>query len=580
MGLGMAIEAPKPDSLTPAPGGAPPPQRRQSSFQRELGDPDISVEFVRKFSDNPSLSSSRYHSAQCQLQDSYVVDGTVLGCGASGEVVAATCRLDGRRYALKRFSKQSLSPEALSMLKREVEIYLTLDHPNIVRLHDVYDSEDALALVMECCNGGELFDHLHRKQSYAECEAAHVTTQMLRAVSYLQSQNIAHRDLKLENFLYEDEDRDAHLKLIDFGFAKVWDHMTPMKAACGSMDYVSPDVLSGSGYTDACDMWSLGVIVFMLLAGHPPFYGGTRRDVAMKIVSGEPDWASAAAKWQSVSRDGVDFVLRLLTKDPGRRPSAQQALGLRWVSTPKFSLGSEVGSEALRSLRRYAQSSRLRRAVLQLLAQELDPRAEAHARELRTAFLRMDRDGSGRVPLEELRDAMRWCRASSGEDAGFGSFELPTPPQSPLAPYGAWGGIRRLLAPSRRECKHCVTPSTSASSLLDVDEGAPPASARTPPAGMRELCRALDRKGTGQVSYSDFLAATMGSPGWRPREGALRRAFRRLDADGSGAVDAGDLHATLGETLDGAWPEDLLSEAGLGGAEGMSYEAFVKLVEG
>jgi len=281
-----------------------------------------------------------------------------------------------------------------------------------------------------------------------------------------------------------------------------------------------------------------------------------------------------------VSRDGVDFVLRLLTKDPGRRPSAQQALGLRWVSTPKFSLGSEVGSEALRSLRRYAQSSRLRRAVLQLLAQELDPRAEAHARELRTAFLRMDRDGSGRVPLEELRDAMRWCRASSGEDAGFGSFELPTPPQSPLAPYGAWGGIRRLLAPSRRECKHCVTPSTSASSLLDVDEGAPPASARTPPAGMRELCRALDRKGTGQVSYSDFLAATMGSPGWRPREGALRRAFRRLDADGSGAVDAGDLHATLGETLDGAWPEDLLSEAGLGGAEGMSYEAFVKLVEG
>merc|ERR1712159_352353 len=137
-------------------------------------------------------------------------------------------------YALKRISKKGVPSSTLQQLVAEVEIYLALDHPHIARLRDVYETGHEILLLTECCEGGELYDRLHRRKRFSEMEAALAVRQMLLAVGYLHAHDIVHRDLKLENFLYETKKTDATLKLIDFGFAKIWDPSRLMQASCGS----------------------------------------------------------------------------------------------------------------------------------------------------------------------------------------------------------------------------------------------------------------------------------------------------------------------------------------------------------
>merc|ERR1719316_153974 len=141
-------------------------------------------------------------------------------------------------------------------------------------------------------------------------EAALAVRQMLLAVGYLHAHDIVHRDLKLENFLYETKKMDATLKLIDFGFAKIWDPSRLMQASCGSIAYVAPDVLEGQGYTSKCDLWSLGVITFMLLSGYPPVSGG-EKCMQQKIREGAIDW-SHKNRWADVSPEAIGFVKQLL----------------------------------------------------------------------------------------------------------------------------------------------------------------------------------------------------------------------------------------------------------------------------
>merc|ERR1719215_136225 len=170
----------------------------------------------------------------------------------------------------------------------------------------VFETAEDVNIVMEFMAGGELYNRLASSKRYSEQLAADTTYQMLLAVAYLHANGVAHRDLKLENFLYESKDSD-HLKLIDFGFAKFWDRNKKMEQACGSVHYVAPEVLAHA-YTDQADMWSLGVIVYMLLTGSPPFHG-TDDEVLKKVKACKPHWSS---RFKLLSETAQDFVKKLI----------------------------------------------------------------------------------------------------------------------------------------------------------------------------------------------------------------------------------------------------------------------------
>jgi len=341
----------------------------------------------------------RYHRLPQKLQNDYNVEKKALGTGYSGAVLLATSKLTGRKCAVKAFKLNGVSSEKKKELASECEIFLGMDHPHVARLVDVYEGNDQLSLVMECMEGGELFDRVTQRKMFTEKDAVYASYQMLLAVNYLHSCRVVHRDLKLENFLYESKDSDF-LKLIDFGFSKVWDKNTKMELSCGTLSYVAPEVLNKS-YTEQCDMWSLGVIVFILLVGYMPFSGSSERQQIAAIRAGKYTWRKD--RWKNVSAVGSEFVQKLLVVDPGVRLTAEQALQHPWIANRKaVTEGKRMSFDQSMAdaICAFAQESQFRRAVMQLMAWSLT--AEERA-EVRDAFLELDKEHTGSVSLLSLQ---------------------------------------------------------------------------------------------------------------------------------------------------------------------------------
>lgn len=539
---------------------------RASDGAEEFAPHAVSLDKAKSLSSNAAVTAARYHYSQGgrKLADDYKVDGTVLGQGLCGDVVLVLGKIDNRRYAMKTIRKTQVASSKLQQLTAEVEIYLTLDHPNIARLHDVYETEADICLLTECCEGGELYFRLQKRGVYTDSDAAEAARQMLRAVGYLHSHRVVHRDLKLENFLYESEDAASQLKLIDFGFAKVWDPSTLMMASCGSIAYVSPDVLCGKGYTNKCDLWSIGVIVWMLLSGYPPFHGDEKLMMS-KIKAGQADW-SHKSRWKPVSDNAIDFLKKLLCKDPEQRMSAQDALRHPWLAN-RVNEGNPVtlSRDALRSLQRYADASKVRRALLQLLAQEL---GSDETKELREIFLAIDKTNEGTICLRDLKDAIRSSGGRSPTSRRKKPLEVPVNSKLLQVP----GMPANTAGPS--------SPCGSVYSASSV--GSPTTPARTlrraPSGVLDELFCMLDANGDERIYYSDFLAAMMQARS-RLREEAVRATFHRLDADGSGTINVQDFRAVLGETFEGVDVEELVKEVDPVRCGEISFEAFVRVLE-
>jgi calcium-dependent protein kinase len=296
-----------------------------------------------------------------------------------------------------------------------------MDHPNIARLLDVYEDEKLVHIVMEFCSGKELYHRLVKRNRYSERDAARTTYEMLLAINYLHQHNVVHRDIKLENFLYEDPSETARLKLIDFGFSKLWyptDEDCRLKASCGSIQYVAPEVLRGQ-YDEKCDMWSAGVIVFMLLSGEPPF-DGFEDDVLENIK--RCNYSFNSKRWKSISETGKDFVQKLLIEDPQKRMSAIEALNHPWIKTLGNHEDVEVPTNVLEDLRSFASANHLRRAALSMLAYSL---TSDEINELHEVFLSIDHNKEGTISLQELVDVMKDRLSISEEEIGavFGKMD-------------------------------------------------------------------------------------------------------------------------------------------------------------
>eukprot|EP00930_Biecheleria_cincta_P004686 TRINITY_DN105605_c0_g1_i1.p1 TRINITY_DN105605_c0_g1~~TRINITY_DN105605_c0_g1_i1.p1 ORF type:complete len:668 (+),score=126.67 TRINITY_DN105605_c0_g1_i1:232-2004(+) len=417
----------------------------------------------------------------------------------NGPVRLATGKGDACKYAIKSFKKNALSSLKRAELKNESEIYLTLDHPQVAKLEMIYETQEELHLVMEYMAGGELYRRLSSKKCYSEADAACCIRQVLLAVAYLHAQGVVHRDLKLENFLYESEDSD-HLKLIDFGFAKFWNQDAKMSQACGSLHYVAPEVLE-KAYTNKADLWSCGVIAYMLLTGTPPFFGSDN-EVLAKIRAGTPHWSQ---RFLILSKQPKSLVRGLLVADPEQRLSAKAALEHPFVQagSPKQQ-ETILDADILKSLRRFARASAFRRALLSIMAWSLSNEDRALLRE---EFLSMDGESRGTITHRELKRVLeeRFHVCSEEADMLFSSLDTDHDEEIEYNEFLAAALLarvrvhedllRKTFSRFDKNDTGTITAEDLRSVLGDHFDGAE----------MEELIHEADTSGDGKVNYDAFL---------------------------------------------------------------------------
>jgi len=263
--------------------------------------------------------------------------GPTIGQGSFAVVKLCKNRKTGEEVAIKIIDKKNA--RAVEDLQTEADVMAKIDHPNVIRVLQIFENASKCYMVQQYVSGGEMFDRIIEKDHFSEAEAVHVLKQILSAMQYLHSCGIVHRDIKPENLLYKTKSADSPIMLADFGLAKVLAQGQEMHTMCGTPGYVAPEILLGkAGYTSACDIWSIGVVAYILLCGFPPFYDESTPALVQQITSGRYEFPSPW--WDTVSQNAKSFISFLLNTDPATRPSAEQALGHPWMI-------SEASSAAL-----------------------------------------------------------------------------------------------------------------------------------------------------------------------------------------------------------------------------------------
>jgi len=266
------------------------------------------------------------------LPDDYSISNNVLGLGITGKVVECTNRKTGGKYALKVLKDNAKA-------RREIDLHWRASGcKHIVNIVDVYENthnaQKCLLIVMECMLGGELFQRIQEKQAFNEREAAELMKDICVAVKYLHDMDVAHRDLKPENLLYTTKDHLGVLKLTDFGFAKETLSRDTLQTPCYTPYYVAPEVLGPEKYDKSCDIWSLGVIMYILLCGFPPFYSnhGLAISPGMKKRIRTGQYEFPKPEWTNVSQDAKDLIRGMLKTDPQERLTIDDIIKNKWIA--------------------------------------------------------------------------------------------------------------------------------------------------------------------------------------------------------------------------------------------------------
>lgn len=465
----------------------------------------------RNFSESSHLCDLRDEFATCELNKSVVrietlfdtpieevydgvLTGKVLGMGVSGTVRMITHRITGINYAVKCLDLSLVNtPESLKRLRDEINIMCHLDHPSVMRIEEVYESDNEIYLVQEICSGGDLFDRLNAQPQYhyTEEQCAKLVKQMLSSIRYLHSKGIIHRDLKLENFLFTTKDEDSDLKLIDFGLSKHFKVGVPLCEKVGTPYTVAPEILKGN-YDEKCDMWSLGVITFLLLSGDTPFGGLdgenlqiVKQNIMRGQVSFEPE-----NKWDHVSDEGKTFVKSLLCIDVSHRPTAKEAQRSNWIqdwSEKALKGGTSLNPKTIGALMDFQHSTEMQKLLSEVVSFTLLPEQII---EVRKDFEKLDLHGDGEITLGSLKRTLI-------QNTQFGSL----------------GSL----------------------SEADVEE-------------MFVSIKLPVRRAEPTIRWHEFLAANLSQSKLDDRN--LRLAFDRLDTQRKGFITFDDLSDILGTTMD------------------------------
>ncbi|XP_067105886.1 calcium/calmodulin-dependent protein kinase type IV [Osmerus mordax] len=305
------------------------------------------------------------------LADYYEVESE-LGRGATS--VVCRCRQKGtqKTYAVKTLKKTVDK----KIVRTEIGVLLRLSHPNIIKLKEIFETPSEISLVLELVTGGELFDRVVEKGYYSERDAADAIKQVLEAVAYLHENGVVHRDLKPENLLYATSAPDASLKIADFGLSKIIDDQVTMKTVCGTPGYCAPEILCGCAYGPEVDMWSVGVITYILLCGFEPFFDD-RGDQYMfkRILNCEYEFVSPW--WDNVSLNAKDLVRKLIVQDPKKRLTTLQALQHPWVTGKAVNFAHM--DTAQKKLQEFNARRKLKAAVKAVVASSRLGSASSHS---------------------------------------------------------------------------------------------------------------------------------------------------------------------------------------------------------
>ena len=327
-----------------------------------------------------------------------------LGEGSYGKVFLVKHRESKLIRAMKEITRDEDTNEA--DIQNEINILKGLDNPHIIKIYEFFSYKAKYYLITEYCEEGELYEKINSIHQFPEDHAAYIIYQLLEAVNYCHQANIIHRDLKPENLLVEGKDKHGHfnIKVIDFGTAKVFDRSKKERKLIGSCYYIAPEVIK-KNYNEKCDLWSTGIILYILLCGQAPFQGNTDQETFEKIVNSPLQFKSK--HFDKVSVEAKELIKSLIDKNPKTRYSANEALLHPWFR--KFKLKEKltgVAEEKFKSfisnLKEYKPNYKLQQAALAIIVHNV-PHTE-EIKELERAFRKIDNNGDGKLTKTELID--------------------------------------------------------------------------------------------------------------------------------------------------------------------------------
>lgn len=447
----------------------------------------------------------------------------VLGKGSFGEVILCKDKITGQEYAVKVISKRQVKQKTdKELLLKEVELLKKLDHPNIMKLYEFFEDKGYFYLVTEVYTGGELFDEIINRKRFSEADAARIVRQVLSGINYMHRNKIVHRDLKPENLLLENKKKDANIRIIDFGLSTHFEPQKKMKDKIGTAYYIAPEVLHGT-YDEKCDVWSTGVILYILLSGCPPFNGANEFEILKKVEKGK--FTFDLPQWRKVSEPAKDLIRKMLAYVPSMRISAKDALDHPWIKSTDVTAKDSINLPSLEStilnIRQFQGTQKLAAAALLYMGSKLTTNEETD--ELNKIFQKMDKNGDGQLDKQELMEGYVELMKLKGEDV-----------------------------------------SVLDKSAIETE--------------VEQVLEAVDFDKNGFIEYSEFVTVAMDRRTLLSRQ-RLERAFEMFDSDGSGKISSSELATIFGVSeLDSEAWRRVLAEVDRNNDGEVDFEEFQQML--
>ncbi|CAM8974329.1 unnamed protein product [Rhodiola kirilowii] len=439
------------------------------------------------------------------VRDLYIL-GHKLGQGQFGITYLCTEIATGNQYACKSISKRKLiSVEDVEDVRREIQIMHHLaGHKNIVTIKGAYEDTMSVHIVMELCAGGELFDRIIQRGHYSERKAADLTKIIVGVVEACHSLGVMHRDLKPENFLLVNKDDDFSLKAIDFGLSVFFTPGQVLSDVVGSPYYVAPEVLLKK-YGPEADVWTAGVILYILLSGVPPFWAETQQGIFDAVLKGDIDFDSDP--WPIISDSAKDLIKKMLCMKPAERLTAHEVLCHPWICENGVAPDRALDPAVLSRLKQFSAMNKLKKMALRVIAERLSEEEIAGLKEM---FQAMDTDNSGAITFDELKAGLRKYGSTMQDTEIRDLMDAADVDNSGTIDYGEFITATVHLNKLERE-EHLVAAfqyfDKDSSGYITVDELQQAcAEHNMTDVYLEDIINEVDQDNDGRIDYGEFVA--------------------------------------------------------------------------